>query len=72
MPHLGAAANNHNLGLAFARPTAIGQLSTRLHFSEGCCSMVRDADAGAKILLAVTLVFFAAWAAFLTWLLLAN
>jgi hypothetical protein len=34
--------------------------------------MVRDADAGAKILLAVTLVFFAAWAAFLIWLLLAN
>jgi len=34
--------------------------------------MLRTADVGAKILLTVTLVFFAAWAAFLTWLLLAN
>jgi hypothetical protein len=34
--------------------------------------MLRNADAGAKLLLAVTLVFFAAWAAFMTWLVLAN
>jgi hypothetical protein len=34
--------------------------------------MPRNADAGEKILLASTLLFFAAWAAFLTWLLWAN
>jgi hypothetical protein len=34
--------------------------------------MLRDADAGEKILLTVTLVSFAAWATFLIWLLLAN